>query len=296
VQVTIDNPSASDTITVFCSSPNASGACPLELVYVLSEYNLLQNDTVNEITKICPYQEVVELVAQNGFSSYYWPLSGEDTVEIEHTIVADEFRVELQMKDYNFCDYVQYFNLEYYPSPYDTTIDIGQYCLNSDQVDFYAPVIYSGYQWYINGVFQDSGSVIYNLKSPNPKDEIQISFIDSFNCLRIYKTELEPNLLPGNLVENPIPNAFSPIPADGFNDMLLFPFYNYEFFELEILNRWGQVVYLQKSSIDKIFWDGRNLEGKIIPGVYFYKLSLSACGSAELAFHQGFVHLFGETD
>ncbi|MEZ5174119.1 MAG: gliding motility-associated C-terminal domain-containing protein [Bacteroidia bacterium] len=293
IEISYPNPLANDSVSVYCTGQSSSGGCPLELIYILREYSLVQDDTVSSTVKICPYQETVELEAQSGFSAVYWPLTGENSLQITHMIQHDDLQVELNMTDENDCEYVKLFNLEFFPPPADTTIDIGQYCITSNQVDLFAPEVYYNYQWSVNGGLQNDTNSIFDYKNPTPHDEIQVAFIDSFNCLRIYNTDLDINMLPGTLVENPIPNVFSPIPADGLNDVLLFPFHDFEFYRLEILNRWGETIYTVEGNIGPIQWDGKNRSGKIVPGTYFYKISLSACNAPELDFHQGFVHLVG---
>ncbi len=65
-----------------------------------------------------------------------------------------------------------------------------------------------------------------------------------------------------------IPNAFSPN-GDGLNDKFRIKAYNAKDFRMQILSRWGQMLY--DSSNPSEGWDGRTLDGDDCPtGVYIY--------------------------
>lgn len=65
-----------------------------------------------------------------------------------------------------------------------------------------------------------------------------------------------------------IPSAFSPN-GDGINDSFSVGHYNLSSFNIQIFNRWGQLVF---ESLDPAFeWNGTNLNGITVPeGVYVY--------------------------
>jgi gliding motility-associated-like protein len=68
-----------------------------------------------------------------------------------------------------------------------------------------------------------------------------------------------------------IPNIFTPN-DDGINDVFKITTHNYEAFNLNIFNRWGQKVFF--SNTDAISWDGM-FDGTQAPdGVYFYTLEI----------------------
>jgi len=65
-----------------------------------------------------------------------------------------------------------------------------------------------------------------------------------------------------------LPNIFTPN-QDGINDEFLFSEYAMELVDVQIFNRWGQLVYTWVGS-DKS-WKGIGIDGKDLPeGVYFY--------------------------
>lgn len=81
-----------------------------------------------------------------------------------------------------------------------------------------------------------------------------------------------------------IPNVFTPN-SDNVNDLFILKLpYNYDFVELTILNRWGNVVF--KTTNSNIVWDGE----KSSDGVYFWILCFRTEYGKE-AKQTGFVHL-----
>lgn len=65
-------------------------------------------------------------------------------------------------------------------------------------------------------------------------------------------------------------NVFSPN-GDGINDKLLLPNSGLDNFSFIVWTRWGNEVF--RTSNDKVFWDGRDLSGNLVPsGTYFYEL------------------------
>ena len=69
-----------------------------------------------------------------------------------------------------------------------------------------------------------------------------------------------------------LPNVFTP-DGSGANDLFhpLLPYKFIDHIELEIVNRWGTVVF--KTEDPAINWDGNNIDGKKCnDGVYFYSI------------------------
>lgn len=66
-----------------------------------------------------------------------------------------------------------------------------------------------------------------------------------------------------------LPNVFTPN-NDGMNDLYTpFPYCFIEAIELQVFNRWGNLVF--ETSNPEIEWDGKNLKGEdVAEGVYFY--------------------------
>jgi len=79
-----------------------------------------------------------------------------------------------------------------------------------------------------------------------------------------------------------VPNAFTPNPAGpsggvsgsgSFNDVFLPIVKGAEEFNLQIFDRWGNLIF--ESNSTQIGWDGYNVDGKLLPaGVYVYKLTI----------------------
>ena len=84
------------------------------------------------------------------------------------------------------------------------------------------------------------------------------------------------------------PNAFSP-DGDGINDLFKISGQGMNDFQIEIFNRWGQMVY---KSIDlSNGWDG-TFKGKNLPtGTYVYKIKTSKNGVEQKLVKSGTVAL-----
>jgi gliding motility-associated-like protein len=75
------------------------------------------------------------------------------------------------------------------------------------------------------------------------------------------------------------PNIFSPINNDGIND-LLYIHINTNLFEnfvdIEIYNRWGNLIHIGKNQDIANLWDGKQTQGgsQVVQGVYIVKISM----------------------
>jgi gliding motility-associated-like protein len=138
---------------------------------------------------------------------------------------------------------------------------------------------YTEYIWSANGE-SDTGSVVYLTVDRSKEVQIEITAIDTFcqqtDTVRIVLTPA------WNLTEKDImPNVFTPN-ADGVNDRLSFinaeNLQAYENIELQIFNRWGNVVF--ETGDINFSWDGE-INGAVLPeGVYLWVLKVSdACGA-----------------
>lgn len=85
-----------------------------------------------------------------------------------------------------------------------------------------------------------------------------------------------------------VPGAFTPN-GDGVNDVFYVNSNGYNTITLRILNRWGQLVYIDTAK--KVFWDGRNVAGvEMQPGVYFYIIT-EENGDTRYE-SKGYIHLY----
>ncbi len=84
-----------------------------------------------------------------------------------------------------------------------------------------------------------------------------------------------------------LPNAITPANKDGFNDTWLIPYaYNNASVNVEVFNRWGQLVYNQYAYDNAAGWDGRNNNGDDLPdGTYYYIINLNDGTSKPLSGH-----------
>jgi len=95
-----------------------------------------------------------------------------------------------------------------------------------------------------------------------------------------------------------LPNVFSPN-ADGDNDLYhaLLPYKYVESIEIEIYNRWGQVVF--ETNNPDVNWDGKHKDsGLPVPdGVYYYLCTVNTIRltGIEPIILTGFIHLFDNT-
>ena len=80
-----------------------------------------------------------------------------------------------------------------------------------------------------------------------------------------------------------IPNVFTPN-ADGYNDKFEFENQEQWKFETQIFNRWGGLVFDNKSSEN---WDGTYKGNKVSAGVYFYIIKAVAIKTGEERVHKG---------
>jgi gliding motility-associated-like protein len=95
-----------------------------------------------------------------------------------------------------------------------------------------------------------------------------------------------------------LPNVFSPN-ADGSNDVFhaIFPYKFVESIEIEIYNRWGQVVFA--TTEPDVNWDGKHKDSNtaVPDGVYYYLCTVNTIrlSGIEPIILTGFIHVFDNT-
>ncbi|MFY0600740.1 MAG: gliding motility-associated C-terminal domain-containing protein [Cyclobacteriaceae bacterium] len=97
--------------------------------------------------------------------------------------------------------------------------------------------------------------------------KIRLSYFYPEHNLTIYSNEISTRI---NHVVH-VPKAFTPDNRDGLNDELMFYGLPSNSGNLQIYNRWGELIY--ESNQIAIGWNGRSKEGKAPQGSYRYKLS-----------------------
>ncbi len=96
-----------------------------------------------------------------------------------------------------------------------------------------------------------------------------------------------------------LPNVFTPN-NDGKHDLFqpFFPYYFVEKVDMEIYNRWGQLLF--QTNDPDINWDGRNYKnGRIVSdGVYYYLCDVyeQRLTGLEIRHLNGFIHVFNAVD
>jgi len=143
-------------------------------------------------------------------------------------------------------------------TPAETTIYIGQSTtLITDN--------YFIYHWY-----NENDSLIGTSKSidVSMEGEYYVQVEDVNGCTNVSKAAFV-NLIPKT--ELFIPTAFTPN-GDEHNDLLVIKGKFIQSFQMDIVNRWGEVVF-ETDYINK-FWDGTFEELKVIEGTYYYNIQI----------------------
>ena len=170
----------------------------------------------------------------------------------------------------------------------DTTI-----CTESDSLLIGEPNwVETNYKWYANGILIDTIHGQIKVK-PNSNTtyivQKETSCITTFDTLLVTYTGACP-VLPSDIKEPVIPNVFSPN-GDDVNEFwkITLPAGS-KLNNLEVYNRWGNVVF---TSVDTIKpWFGRTTSGETCSeGVYFYVLRYTDAKGQEQKIN-GYISLF----
>ena len=87
-----------------------------------------------------------------------------------------------------------------------------------------------------------------------------------------------------------VPNVFTPN-GDGVNDLVVLPYPSFKTYDIQILNRWGNLVFELKDQTGVAVWDGYDFNGQLhTDGVFFYRLRGEMLGGTQIDKH-GFIHL-----
>jgi gliding motility-associated-like protein len=87
-----------------------------------------------------------------------------------------------------------------------------------------------------------------------------------------------------------VPNVFTPN-GDGVNDIITLPYPSFKSYDIQILNRWGNLVFELKDQTGIAVWDGYDFDGQLhTDGVFFYRLRGEMLGGTLIDKH-GFIHL-----
>jgi gliding motility-associated-like protein len=87
-----------------------------------------------------------------------------------------------------------------------------------------------------------------------------------------------------------VPNVFTPN-GDGINDIVVLPYPSFKSYDIQILNRWGNLVFELEDQTGIAVWDGYGFNGQLhTDGVFFYRLRGEMLGGTLIDKH-GFIHL-----
>ena len=138
--------------------------------------------------------------------------------------------------------------------------------------------------------------IMSNVYIINAQSNGDLNYDENLNIYRVVALRNQNNPIESVsnavIVEKPYalysPNAFSP-DGDGINDLFKVSGQGMSDFQIEIYNRWGQMVY---KSIDlSNGWDG-TFKGKNMPtGTYVYKIKTSKFGLEQILVKSGSVGL-----
>ena len=138
--------------------------------------------------------------------------------------------------------------------------------------------------------------ILSNVYIINAQSSGDLNYDENLNIYRVVALRNQNNPIESVsnavIVEKPYalysPNAFSP-DGDGINDLFKVSGQGMLDFQIEIYNRWGQMVY---KSIDlSNGWDG-TFKGKNLPtGTYVYKIKTSKFGLEQILVKSGSVGL-----
>jgi gliding motility-associated-like protein len=139
-------------------------------------------------------------------------------------------------------------------------------------------------------------SILSSIYICNAQPSSDLNYDENLNIYRVVALRNQNNPIEsvsnGVVVEKPYslysPNAFSP-DGDGVNDFFNISGQKIEDFQIEIFNRWGQMVYKSFDLNDG--WDG-TFNGKKLPtGTYVYKIKTREFGIDQNLIKSGSVAL-----
>lgn len=287
-------PQYGDTVMIHGgdTSPNN---CPISVGFVMKKKTPLVPDSLSTELFACIQSDTLLINPQAPFTEFSWTPSGstDSILQVINPMNGDQ--ISLSAIGNDDCPYYRLYNITGFPLA-DSTVSVGPFCESTTQLLLIGPFGNSDYVWFLDDVQVSAGMHSAWLNDPKPGSVITLEFTDSLGCRNTFEFPLNTNNIPTvlQLDQTPIPNAFSPALTDGMNDVLEFPFSNYDAFDLFVYNRWGQTVFSTSGTSESIIWDGKH-DGRVLPGgTYFYHLSLNACNSQEGRSYKGSVQLMAD--
>lgn len=157
---------------------------------------------------------------------------------------------------------------------------------------FYTPVLEGEYS--LVGTTPSTGKFFFHYPEYSIAGCYYITAVDSFNN----QSAASNVICLDDCSYYELPNVFTPN-NDGIDDIFRpGPYYFVEKVEMQIYNRWGQLVY--ETTDPDINWDGRNYRNNnmVTTGVYFYICDVyeRRLTGLEVRHLQGFIHVFTGED
>jgi len=116
---------------------------------------------------------------------------------------------------------------------------------------------------------------------------ITLTVVDQQGCEDSYSLVI--NVKDPDLI---IPNVLTPN-GDGVNDQLVLSEQFFKLYQIQIFNRWGNMVYMIENQTGLALWDGHTSDGvPCTDGVYFYRLQGEMLGGTQVD-QSGFVTVIG---
>jgi gliding motility-associated-like protein len=280
---TISNPVASPAVTTDYTVTISAGGCPPVQKNV--SVTVAPNPTVTVSPKdtVCPGQ--MGVVHAYGAASYLWPSSGMNTdsiisnpsVTTNYSVIG--FNGSCSDTAIGTIEVIQLPMVEFMVNLPDN--EPGNYLVTTED---YSGTIYNSY-WTVNDTdIFIAPSLVYDFKEAGTYT-ICLYGENSVGCPSTYCKEI---LLKGDYTIY-IPNAFSPN-GDGKNDVFYCYGVNLKGFEMQIFDRWGEMVYKTDEITEG--WRGDTKRSNTISKVdtYIYKVKVVDSELRKHAF-QGQVHV-----
>lgn len=134
--------------------------------------------------------------------------------------------------------------------PTDNSIYIGQLFTITT-----TPSTFSNYSFYIDSLLAQEGQSNSYTSASMQDGQIIYVIADDGGCFSTMDSII--------IDVNPIPNAFTPINADGVNDLFL------KGLDLTVFNRWGQEIYAGTDG-----WDGKYNGNYVSKGTYYFTIKM----------------------
>lgn len=228
------------------------------VVVKFSAQNVCLGDPIEFIDK--------SIVPSSSIKKYLWQFGDTDTSMLKqpkHTyLLSDTFNVKLRITTGYNCDYDTSDKVVVYPVP------VASFKTDPDQGTIVNPEIQitdlsMGADTLIYDLGDGNYSMMRNLVNSYPDSGVFTLRQTVWNIYGCRDTFIKTITIRYLYVFN-APTAFSPN-GDGINDFYAPGGIGIKYYEMNIFNRWGEMVYKTDNSIP---WDGKYMENDVMEGMY----------------------------